>query len=87
MSNRRPTIPLVNTRSTAFATLLPTIPLRARVWRAVKQTAAYVARRRGEAALYQLLSKLSDAELERHRIGRGDLHRHMRGSSGHWWAS
>jgi hypothetical protein len=32
--------------------------------------------------IYQELSKLSDAELERRGFARGDLHRHVWGSSG-----
>jgi hypothetical protein len=34
----------------------------------------------GDAALYQELSKLSDAELHRRGLSRGDLHRSVAGS-------
>ena len=76
-------------RSATLATPLPTTPLHARIWQAAKRAsarvAAYVARHRdayAEAVLYQELSKLSDAELERRGIARGDLHRHVWNSSG-----
>jgi hypothetical protein len=70
--------------TTTLDELSPRTPLRARIWgamrRAWERIAAYVARRRNEwiaAALYQELSKLSDVELERRGIARGDLHRHL----------
>jgi hypothetical protein len=73
--------------STTLATPLPT--LHARVWQAAKRASARVAARVAryrdaytEAVLYQELSKLSDAELERRGFARGDLHRHVSGSSG-----
>lgn len=74
-------------RSTTLATPSPT--LHARVWQAVKRASAHLAARvaryrdaHAEAVLYQELSKLSDAELERRGFARGDLHRHVWGSSG-----
>jgi hypothetical protein len=70
--------------STTLSAPLPTPPLHARVWNALRcasaHIAAYLARRRDAyvaATLYQNLSKLSDAELERRGIARGDLHRHL----------
>ena len=76
-------------RSTTLATPFPTTPLHARVWQAAKRAcarvAAHVAHYRdahAEAVLYQELSKLSDAELERRGFARGDLHRHVSDSSG-----
>jgi hypothetical protein len=72
-----------------LATLVPTTPLHARVWQTVKRASARVAVRvaryrdaHADAVLYQELSKLSDAELERRGFARGDLHRHVWGSSG-----
>jgi hypothetical protein len=89
MSNRRPDLLKIRVRSTTLATPLPTTKLHARVWQAAKRaaarTAASVARYRdanAEAVLYQELSKFSDAELERRGFARGDLHRHVRASSG-----
>lgn len=85
---------MMHARSATSATLFPTAPLHKRVWSAVRRTSAsvvaYAARRRDAyvaAVLYQELSKLSDAELERRGFARGDLHRHVRSSSGHWYAS
>ena len=58
----------------------------ARMWSAARRTCVrigqYVAQCReahAAAVLYQELSKLSDAELERRGIGRCDLHRNVFG--------
>jgi hypothetical protein len=58
--------------------------LHAQAWRAVRRACGrigcYFTRRREEwiaAALYRELSKLSDAELERRGIARGDLARYV----------
>jgi hypothetical protein len=61
--------------------------VRARIWSALNRAFArigpYLAAHRDArvaAALYQELSKLSNAELERRGIARGDLHRHVSGT-------
>ena len=71
-------------RSMMSAPLLPSFPLHARMWGTARRTWArigqYVAECRGSyaaAVLYQELSKLSDAELERRGIARCDLHRQV----------
>jgi hypothetical protein len=70
------------TRSMTSATYLGDSTFYARVWSAARRTcvriAQYLAQCRESytaAVLYQELSKLSDAELERRGIGRCDLHR------------
>lgn len=71
-------------RSMTSATLLPNIPLHARIWGVARRTCTrigqYLARRRDSyaaAVLYQELSKLSDAELARRGFSRCDLHRQV----------
>ena len=69
-------------RSVTSTAFLPNIPLHARMWCTVRRACArigqYVAECResyAAAVLYQELSKLSDAELERRGLARCDLHR------------
>ena len=71
-------------RSMTSAALLPNIPLHARMWGTARRACAciwqYVAECResyAAAVLYQELSKLSDAELERRGLARCDLHRNV----------
>ena len=68
-------------RSMMSAPLLPSFPVHAHMWGAAWRTCTrigrYVARRRDSyaaAVLYQELSKLSDAELERRGMARRELH-------------
>ena len=89
MSNRRPELLKMHAHPAILTPPLATTPLHARIWGAAKRTfarvAARVARYRDvytEAVLYQELSKLSDAELERRGFARGDLHGHVSGSTG-----
>jgi hypothetical protein len=70
--------------STAPAPSSLMAPLHTRAWRGAKLIAAkiatYVACWRqayAAAALYDELYKVSDAELERRGIARGELHRHL----------
>jgi hypothetical protein len=81
----------MSARATTLTELSPRSQLHVRIWGATRRAwgriAAYITRRRDEqiaAAAYRELSKLSDVELERRGIARGDLHRHVRGSLGHW---
>jgi len=89
MSHRRPELLKMRTHPTISTAPLSKAPLYARIWGVVKRASARVAARvaryqdaHAEAVLYQQLSKLSDAELERRGIARGDLHRHVWSSSG-----
>jgi hypothetical protein len=73
-------------RSPTLGAELRAPPLHARIWNALKRAFACIgaclaAHRDAQVAavLYQELSKLSDAELERRGIARGDLHRHVFG--------
>jgi hypothetical protein len=60
----------VATASTApLRAWISLVGLRLKTWIEARATAA------GEAALYQELSRLSDAELERLGVPRGELHR------------
>ena len=84
MSNRRPEVLLMRARTTSLSPLLPSRSLHAQFWGVFRRTsasiAAYVARAQdtwAKAALYQELSKLSDAELGCRGMARGDLHRHV----------
>ena len=68
-------------RSMMSAPLLPSFPMHAHMWGAARRTCArigrYVARYRDSYAatvLYQELSRLSDAELQRRGFNRCDLH-------------
>ena len=70
--------------SMTSAALLPNIALHARMWGTARRACAcigqYVAECRDSyaaAVLYQELSKLSDAELERRGLARCDLHRNV----------
>jgi hypothetical protein len=90
MSDRRPELLILRARSTTLPTLvLPPLPLNRRLWRAVKRTSARIAEyaaicreEMAAAALYQELRSLSDAELERRGVARGDLARHVRDAVG-----
>jgi hypothetical protein len=71
-------------RTHAPTLLHQTAPPHARVWGFVKRTSmalgVYFASWRDAwiaAAIYQHLSRLSDAELERRGIARGDMGRHV----------
>lgn len=71
-------------RTASLSPLLPSRSLHARFWGVVRRRsasiAAYVARAQdtwANAALYQELSKLSDAELGRRGMARADLSRHV----------
>jgi hypothetical protein len=66
---------------------VPRAPLLDRVRAAGRRLKAWLearAERAGEAAMYQQLSKLSDAELERRGIPRGELYRCVSGTFDAW---
>src|SRR5262245_54795647 len=82
MSTRRPEVSLMRTSSATLTPSSPTKPLDGRVRTALRQIAdnirVYVAGSRDSlaaAALYHDLSRLSDAELARRGLARGDIHR------------
>jgi hypothetical protein len=83
----RPKLLMKPFHSSTLAADLQAPPLHARIWSAVKRAFAHIGPYRAAyrdaqvaAALYRDLSKLSDAELERRGIARGDVHRHVSGT-------
>jgi hypothetical protein len=77
---------LMRAHSMSSAPGLPSLPLHDRMWKAARRIGQYILRCEeayAAAALYQELSRFSNAELERRGIGRGDLHRHVFERLGH----